>query len=50
MVEGRIERAGAHRAVWDGRDAQGKVVGSGVYYYRLEAGEDSATRKMLLLK
>ena len=31
--------AGTHRVVWDGRDAAGVEVGSGVYFYRLRAGE-----------
>jgi len=38
------------RVVWDGRDAQGKQVQSGVYFYRIEADGYTATRKMLLLK
>jgi beta-glucanase (GH16 family) len=41
---------GANVVRWDGRDALGASVGSGVYYYRLQAGGQSATRKMLLLK
>ncbi|MBI3872765.1 MAG: T9SS type A sorting domain-containing protein, partial [candidate division Zixibacteria bacterium] len=41
---------GAHRVTWDGRDQAGRQVASGVYYYRLRAGEYSQTRPMLLLK
>ena len=33
--------AGVHRAVWDGRDSQGKLLGSGVYFYCLTAGVHS---------
>jgi hypothetical protein len=36
--------------VWDGRDDAGQVVSSGVYFYKLVAGDYAATRKMLLLK
>jgi hypothetical protein len=44
-------RAGTlNRAVWDGRDAGGHSVGSGVYFYRLHAGDVVQTRKMMLLK
>jgi hypothetical protein len=43
-------RAGDHTAVWNGLDANGRAVGSGVYFYRLEAGNKSFTRKALLLK
>ncbi len=35
---------------WDGKDDQGKAVSSGVYLYRLQSGEFSDTRKMLLSK
>ena len=42
--------AGQHAAVWDGRDTSGQSVASGVYFYRLQAGDVSATRRMLLLK
>ncbi|HPX67599.1 MAG TPA: T9SS type A sorting domain-containing protein [Candidatus Syntrophosphaera sp.] len=35
---------------WDGTDANGAPVASGVYFYRLSAGGTSVSRKMLLLK
>ena len=37
-------------AYWDGRNAQGDKVASGVYFYTLETDAVSYTRKMLLLK
>ncbi len=37
-------------AYWDGRNAQGEPVASGVYFYTLTAGDFSATRKMLIRK
>ncbi|MEE2911884.1 MAG: FlgD immunoglobulin-like domain containing protein [Candidatus Poribacteria bacterium] len=35
---------------WDGRNASGEMVASGVYFYTLEAGDYVSTRKMLILK
>ena len=37
-------------AYWDGRNAIGEPVASGVYFYTLTAGEFTATRKMLIRK
>ena len=37
-------------AYWDGQNAQGEPVASGVYFYTLKAGEFSATRKMVIRK
>ncbi len=37
-------------AYWDGKNALGESVASGVYFYTLTAGDFSATRKMLILK
>ena len=37
---------GRHRAAyWDGRNGQGELVASGVYFYHLSAGDYSATRR-----
>ena len=37
-------------AYWDGKNAFGEKVASGVYFYHLSAGDYSATRRMLILK
>ncbi|UCH85067.1 MAG: putative Ig domain-containing protein [Candidatus Latescibacterota bacterium] len=42
--------AGSKDVVWDGKDANGTPVSSGVYFYRLTAGNRTLTRKMVLLK
>ncbi len=42
--------AGESSVVWDGRDASGKPVESGVYLCRVEAGSARQLRKMTLLK
>jgi len=44
------QRVGRYQVVWDGRNNQGKEVTSGVYLYRLKAGEFTAARKMVLLR
>jgi flagellar hook assembly protein FlgD len=57
-VAGRIVRqlvqsphkAGSHTAVWDGRDAYGRYVADGVYFYRLVVEDYTQTRKIIYLK
>ena len=41
-------KPGAHTAHWDGRNATGETVASGVYFYSIQAGDFQATRKMLI--
>jgi hypothetical protein len=50
IVSGAKQGPGRFVARWDGRDEQGRQVSSGVYFYRLVAGDRTATRKMVLLK
>ena len=45
-----VRSAGRHAVTWNGRDAAGRPVASGVYLYRLEAGDVTATRRMVLMK
>ena len=42
--------AGPHAVQWNGRDDQGDTVASGVYHYRLHAGDEVISRRMVLLK
>ncbi len=43
-------QAGYHRVVWDGRDDSGKELPGGVYFYRINAGDYSAQRRMMFVK
>lgn len=49
LVEGE-RTAGYHSVLWDGKNESGKEVGSGIYLYRLKAGQFTQSKKMLLLK
>lgn len=42
--------SGNHSVVWDGRDDNGSLVSSGVYFYKMNAGKYSSTRKMIMMK
>lgn len=41
---------GHYTVRWDGKDSFGKEVASGVYFYRLKAGEYVSTKRMLVIK
>ena len=45
-----IYESRSRAAYWDGRNALGEPVASGVYFYTLKAGDFTATRKMLIRK
>jgi len=42
--------AGKHTVRWEGRDAHGQPVGSGVYFYRLQTERHTSMRKMVLMR
>jgi choice-of-anchor B domain-containing protein len=49
LVNG-AQTAGPQSVRWDGRDDAGQPVTSGVYFYRLRAGGESSSRRMVFLK
>jgi hypothetical protein len=42
--------AGSYTVVWDGTDDDGNEVASGIYLCKLQVGDQSQTKKMLLIK
>ena len=44
------QQAGLKTVVWDGKDRFGNAVASGVYLYRIKAGDFIQSKKMILLK
>ncbi|PKN73879.1 MAG: hypothetical protein CVU50_01465 [Candidatus Cloacimonetes bacterium HGW-Cloacimonetes-3] len=49
LVNG-VQAAGDHSVVWNGTDMNNKSVGNGVYYFKMNSGKYSRTRKMILMK
>jgi flagellar hook assembly protein FlgD len=49
IVDGDLA-AGSHTARWDGKNADGVAVGSGVYVYRLETPGEQAERKLTVMR
>jgi hypothetical protein len=44
------QEAGTRSVRWDGRNAEGEKVASGIYMYRMQAGDHTARKMMVLLK
>ena len=45
-----VQAAGSYTLTWDGRNQRGQKVPSGLYIYKLQAGDFQAQKKMLLIK
>ena len=50
MLAHGLQSVGEKSVTWDGTNDAGFQVGSGIYFYRLQAGSDTSVRKMLLMK
>ncbi len=42
--------AGSYKVTWDGRDSLGAALASGVYFYRLRAGDTVLSRRLTLTR
>jgi hypothetical protein len=49
LVDGKME-SGTYQAHWDGRDCRGESVPSGIYLYRIRAGDFRDIRKMVMAR
>ncbi len=50
LLDGELLDRGNHRVTWEGRDARGRAVGAGVYFYSVRTGTFKDTKRMMLLK
>jgi len=45
-----VRTPGTYQVFWDGTDNRGQATASGIYFYRMQAGDFVMTRKMVLLR
>jgi flagellar hook assembly protein FlgD len=50
LITAELNTPGRHEVVWNGRDDSGRKVASGTYFYRLETGNYTETKRMALIK
>ena len=50
LIAGEMYGPGRHKVVWNGRSQNGMLVSSGVYIYRIQAGDFIDVRKMVFTK
>ncbi|MEZ4650074.1 MAG: FlgD immunoglobulin-like domain containing protein [Candidatus Eisenbacteria bacterium] len=49
LVDGDLS-PGSHEVTWDGLDGNGRQMGNGIYFYRLESGRMRDERRMVLVR
>lgn len=49
LIQGELE-SGNHEIAWEGIDDNGKNVSSGIFFYKLDAGDFTSVKKMILLR
>jgi len=50
LIDGETRNMGKHETVWNGRNDAGLLMPTGVYFYRLAAGDLRQSQRMILLK
>jgi hypothetical protein len=50
MLVNEMQEAGQYQIVWDGKNDTGNILSSGVYLYRIVAGDNVKVMKMMLLR
>ena len=53
LVKSLINReypAGNHEIIWNGKDDNGREVGSGVYFYKMQTDENVGVKRMMMIK
>ncbi len=50
VIQDGLMGAGLHECIWNGRNKEGIITGSGVYIYKVIAGKHTAQRKVLFLR
>jgi flagellar hook assembly protein FlgD len=46
----RLQEAGSHSVVWNGKNEKGQTLASGIYLYKIEAESFAQTKKLVLTK
>jgi len=50
LIQNKLMEPGSHTVTWNGRNERGNRIGSGIYIYRIKAGDFTSYRKMVVLK
>ena len=50
LLADKVQPPGEYRVSWDGKNARGREVPSGVYFYKLKAGKNTCVKKMVALR
>ncbi len=46
----RKQKAGYQQVIWDGENNEGEEIASGIYFYKIKAGELTESKKMVIIK